>query len=82
LDNTIIATAIPKITSVFSSLDDVGWYGSSYLLTMTSLQPSFGKIYANFDMKITYLTSLVIFEGEFYKNIYLFITLGSDSLCF
>jgi hypothetical protein len=45
LDNTIIATAIPKITSVFNSLDDVGWYGSSYLLTTTSLQPSFGKVY-------------------------------------
>ncbi len=27
IDNTIIATAIPKITSVFDSLDDVGWYG-------------------------------------------------------
>ncbi len=25
VDNTIIATAIPKITSVFKSLDDVGW---------------------------------------------------------
>lgn len=39
LDNTIIATAIPKITTVFNSLEDVGWYGSSYLLTTCSLQP-------------------------------------------
>ena len=39
LDNTIIATAIPKITTVFDSLNDVGWYGSSYLLTTTALQP-------------------------------------------
>jgi hypothetical protein len=29
LDNTIIATAIPKITDQFHSLDDVGWYGSA-----------------------------------------------------
>lgn len=28
LDNSIIATAIPKITGEFNSLDDVGWYGS------------------------------------------------------
>ncbi|CAF9933684.1 MAG: hypothetical protein ALECFALPRED_005660 [Alectoria fallacina] len=28
LDNTIIATAIPKITDHFKALDDVGWYGS------------------------------------------------------
>lgn len=27
LDNTIITTAIPKITDEFKSLDDVGWYG-------------------------------------------------------
>ncbi|KAF9696096.1 hypothetical protein EKO04_005868 [Ascochyta lentis] len=62
LDNTIIATAIPKITSVFNSLEDVGWYGSSYLLTTTSLQPSFGKVYTYFDVKYTYLCALIIFE--------------------
>jgi fucose permease len=62
LDNTIIATAIPRITTVFDSLGDVGWYGSSYLLTTTSLQPSFGKIYTYFDVKFTYLFALIIFE--------------------
>jgi hypothetical protein len=62
LDNTIIATAIPRITTVFNSLDDVGWYGSSYLLTTTSLQPSFGKIYTYFNVKWTYMTALLIFE--------------------
>lgn len=62
LDNTIIATAIPRITTVFDSLNDVGWYGSSYLLTTTSLQPTFGKIYAFFNVKWTYLSALIIFE--------------------
>ena len=62
LDNTIIATAIPRITSVFDSLNDVGWYGSSYLLTTTSLQPSFGKIYTFFNVKWTYISALFIFE--------------------
>lgn len=33
LDNTIISTAIPSITDDFHALDDVGWYGSAYLLT-------------------------------------------------
>lgn len=28
LDNTIISTAIPKISGEFHSLSDVGWYGS------------------------------------------------------
>ncbi|KAF2656643.1 MFS general substrate transporter [Lophiostoma macrostomum CBS 122681] len=62
LDNTIIATAIPKITTVFNSLEDVGWYGSSYLLTTCSLQPSFGKVYTYFDVKYTYLFALFLFE--------------------
>jgi len=62
LDNTIIATAIPRITTVFDSLNDVGWYGSSYLLTTTSLQPTFGKIYQYFDVKFTYLFALLVFE--------------------
>lgn len=43
LDNTIIATAIPKITDEFNSLGDVGWYASSYLLTTCALQLFFGK---------------------------------------
>lgn len=43
LDNTIIATAIPKITDHFRSLGDVGWYGSAYLLTTCALQLFFGK---------------------------------------
>ncbi|WEW58676.1 hypothetical protein PRK78_004144 [Emydomyces testavorans] len=56
------ATAIPKIASDFESLDDVGWYGSSYLLTQTALQPSFGKLYSHFNTKWTFLCGILIFE--------------------
>ncbi|TVY88550.1 Efflux pump, partial [Lachnellula willkommii] len=64
LDNTILATAIPKITTVFpDSLKDVGWYGSSYLLTNTALQPSFGRIYTYFNVKSTFLFALCLFEA-------------------
>jgi MFS family permease len=62
LDNTIIATALPTITTDFNALDDVGWIGSSYLLTTTALQPSFGKVYTYFSLKYTYLAAVVIFE--------------------
>lgn len=62
LDNSILATAIPKITSDFNSLGDVGWYGSSYLLTTTALQPSFGRIYTYFNVKYTYLIAIGVFE--------------------
>lgn len=62
LDNTIIATAIPKITDYFNSLDDVGWYGSAYLLTTCAFQLFFGKLYTFFSIKWVYLTAIAIFE--------------------
>lgn len=47
---------------MFDSLDDVGWYGSSYLLTTTSLQPSFGKVYSYFNVKWCYIVAIAVFE--------------------
>ncbi|KAK2042411.1 MFS general substrate transporter [Colletotrichum somersetense] len=44
LDNTILATAIPQITSDFQSLNNIGWYGSSYLIAQMALLPTFGSV--------------------------------------
>ncbi|KAF2090639.1 MFS general substrate transporter [Saccharata proteae CBS 121410] len=66
LDNTIIATAIPKITDQFKALNDVGWYGSAYLLTTCAFQLIYGKLYTFFSIKWIYLGALFIFElGSF-----------------
>ncbi|CRG91957.1 Putative HC-toxin efflux carrier TOXA [Talaromyces islandicus] len=66
LDNTIIATAIPRITDQFHAVDDVGWYGAAYLLTTCSLQLVFGKLYTFYSIKWTYLAALFVFEvGSF-----------------
>ncbi|KAJ5305715.1 hypothetical protein PENANT_c041G09073 [Penicillium antarcticum] len=62
LDNTIIATAIPKITDEFNSLADVGWYGSSYLLTTCAVTLTFGKLYTFYSIKLIYLAALFVFE--------------------
>ncbi|BCS28401.1 MFS-type gliotoxin efflux transporter gliA [Aspergillus puulaauensis] len=62
LDNTIIATAIPRITDEFQALEDVGWYGSSYLLTTCMFQLVFGKLYGYFPIKLVFLAGVVIFE--------------------
>ncbi|KAL8836551.1 MAG: hypothetical protein Q9170_002871 [Blastenia crenularia] len=62
LDNTIIATAIPRITDKFNSLNDVGWYGSAYLLTTCAFQLLFGKFYTFFSIKWVYLVAIGIFE--------------------
>ncbi|KAF2499315.1 MFS general substrate transporter, partial [Lophium mytilinum] len=62
LDNTIIATAIPRITDQFKALNDVGWYGSAYLLTTCAFQLIFGKLYTFYSIKWIYLSALFIFE--------------------
>lgn len=62
LDFTLIATAIPVITSYFNSLGDVGWYGSAYFIAMCVALPLAGKIYMFFPKKIVYLIYIGIFE--------------------
>ena len=62
LDNTIIATAIPRITDDFKALNDVGWYGSAYLLTTCSTQLIYGKLFTYYSIKWVYLAALFIFE--------------------
>jgi hypothetical protein len=62
LDQTIIAPALGAITAQFRSVKDIGWYGSSYLLTTTALQPMYGTIYKHFNVKIAYLGAVFIFE--------------------
>jgi hypothetical protein len=56
LDQTIVATAIPRITDRFNSIQDIGWYGSAYFLTSTAFQPSFGRIYKIFSVRIPSLS--------------------------
>ncbi|KAJ5412591.1 MFS general substrate transporter [Penicillium crustosum] len=62
LDRTIISTAIPNITDEFNSFEDVGWYGSAYLLTCCAFQLLFGKLYKLFPVRIVFLASILVFE--------------------
>ncbi|KAI1144733.1 major facilitator superfamily domain-containing protein [Nemania diffusa] len=62
LDFTLIATAIPYITSQFNSIRDVGWYGASFQLAICATQPLAGKTFILFPKKIVYLVYLAIFE--------------------
>lgn len=56
------ATAIPQITSDFQSFNDIGWYGSSYLIAQMALLPTCGRFYTFYNIKWTYCISLVVFE--------------------
>lgn len=62
LDVSILSTAIPKITTDFHSLQDVGWYGAAYQLSSAVLQPLTGKIYTNFSAKWTFFGFFLFFE--------------------
>ena len=55
LDTTIVSTAIPKITDEFQSLDQVGWYGSAFFLTLGAFQSTWGKAYKYFLLKPTFM---------------------------
>lgn len=61
-DNTIIATAIPRITDEFGALEDIGWYESAYLLTTCAVQLLFGKLYTFYTVKWVFLGALAVFE--------------------
>ena len=57
------AIAVPTISTDFKSLKEAGWYGTSYQLAMTVVQLSSGRIYANFDLKMSFIAALFFFEG-------------------
>ncbi|CAM1507800.1 Fc.00g046480.m01.CDS01 [Cosmosporella sp. VM-42] len=62
LDNSIITTAIPSITTKFNSLLDVGWYGSAYQLASSAFQPVSGKIYTHLSTKWAFFVFVILFE--------------------
>lgn len=62
LDRTIIATAIPRITDSFNSIDDIGWYGSAYLLTASGFILLYGRIYTFYSTKWVFLSGIILFE--------------------
>lgn len=63
LDRTIVATAIPRITDEFNSVQDIGWYGSAYMLTAACFMPISGRIYQLYSTKWGFVLSIVIFEA-------------------
>ncbi|KAI1412764.1 putative MFS transporter [Hypoxylon sp. FL1857] len=62
LDLGIVATAIPQITDEFRELDQVGWYGSAYFLTVGIFSPFWGKLYKYCQTKVVFLCTIAIFE--------------------
>ncbi|KAJ5506982.1 hypothetical protein N7453_005939 [Penicillium expansum] len=62
LDRTIISTAIPQITDEFNSLDDIGWYGSAFMVTACCFQLLWGKVCGFYPAKYVFLALVLLFE--------------------
>ncbi|CAD0023538.1 unnamed protein product [Aureobasidium pullulans] len=63
LDNTIIGTAIPRITDEFHDLNKVSWYGAAYFMTFGGgFQSTWGKLYKYFPLKLWFLIAMLVFE--------------------
>ncbi|KAI1116645.1 major facilitator superfamily domain-containing protein [Nemania sp. NC0429] len=62
MDQTILATATVVISHDFHALRDIAWWSNAYLLTLSSFQLFYGKLYTLFSIKKVYLAAIVLFE--------------------
>ena len=61
-DKTLEASAAPKITNDFGRLYDIAWYGTGYTIPCMALQPTFEKIFSFYDIRIVFVSAIIIFE--------------------
>ncbi|KAH8681834.1 major facilitator superfamily domain-containing protein [Xylariales sp. PMI_506] len=61
MDVNVVSTAAPRIAEEFSALDDVGWYGSAFLMTTCAFQILFGRVYTMFPAKWIFLAAISTF---------------------
>ncbi|MSP13101.1 MAG: DHA2 family efflux MFS transporter permease subunit [Chloroflexi bacterium] len=61
LDQTIVATALPRIVADLQGIDLLAWVTTAYLLTSTTMVPIYGKLSDIYGRKIVLLFGIVIF---------------------
>jgi EmrB/QacA subfamily drug resistance transporter len=61
LDQSIVGTALPRITSDLGGLDKLSWVVTAYLLTQTASTPLWGKISDLYGRKIIFQAAIVTF---------------------
>ncbi|EPQ31898.1 uncharacterized protein PFL1_00097 [Pseudozyma flocculosa PF-1] len=61
LDGTIVAVILAKVGSEFKVSKNVGWLGTSYLLTQTAFQPLYGRASDIFGRKAATLFASAVF---------------------
>ncbi|KAJ7223749.1 transporter [Mycena haematopus] len=63
LDQTILATALPRIASDFNSFDLQGWVATAFILAQTVFILFYGQILRIYPSKWVLISSIVIFEA-------------------
>jgi EmrB/QacA subfamily drug resistance transporter len=61
LDQTIVATALPRISSDLHGVEHLSWVVSAYLLTSTAATPIYGKLSDLYGRKLMLQAAIVIF---------------------
>ena len=61
LDQSIVGTALPRITSDLGGLDKLSWVVTAYLLTATASTPLWGKISDLYGRRLLFQTAIVVF---------------------
>ncbi|KAJ2246909.1 hypothetical protein GGI13_005257, partial [Coemansia sp. RSA 455] len=61
LDTSIVTTVIPKISHEFNALSSAAWIATAYMVTLTALQPLFGRLSDIFGRAPSLMTSIVLF---------------------
>ncbi|MBA2389084.1 MAG: MFS transporter [Geodermatophilaceae bacterium] len=61
LDQSIVGTALPRITSELGGLDKLSWVVTAYLLTATAVTPLWGKISDLYGRRLIFQIAITIF---------------------
>ncbi|OYU34234.1 MDR family MFS transporter [Novosphingobium sp. PASSN1] len=61
LDQTIVATAMPRIVKELAGLDRIAWVGTAYLLTSTVTVPIYGKLGDIFGRRPVLVFGVIVF---------------------
>ncbi|MGI8531023.1 MAG: MFS transporter, partial [Geodermatophilaceae bacterium] len=61
LDQSIVGTALPRITSELGGLDKLSWVVTAYLLTATAVTPLWGKISDLYGRRLIFQIAISIF---------------------
>lgn len=63
LDESIVVTALAKLSSEFQALDQLTWVVSAFILTQAGLLLFFGQVLTIVSSKATFLFCIIIFEA-------------------